>query len=131
MLSIENMARQLPHPDPEPARVLTSAVLRAALLLELNQGRVAIILGTSAATVSRMASGSYALDANKKEWELAALFVRLFRSLDAVVGSNDAAARAWLNGENTALGGKPVDVIRSAEGLVRAVHYLDAARGRV
>jgi hypothetical protein len=78
-----------------------------------------------------MAHGAYALDTGKKEWELAALFVRLFRSLDSIVGSNDAAARAWLNGDNRALGDKPVNLIRTTEGLVRAVHYLDAARGRV
>lgn len=106
-------------------------MLRAATLLELNQAKLAGILGVSAPQVSRLASGTYTLDATKKEWELAALFVRLFRSLDALVGSNDAAARAWLNGENHGLGGRPVDLVRSAEGLVRAVQYLDAARGRV
>jgi transcriptional regulator with XRE-family HTH domain len=111
--------------------VLTGAVLRAAALLGLNQARVADILGVSAATVSRMANGTYALDTSKKEWELAALFVRLFRSLDSLVGSNDEAARAWLNGDNRGLGDKPANLIRSAEGLVRAVHYLDAARSRI
>ena len=118
-------------PEIEPRRMLTGAVLRAAALLELNQSRVAEILGLSPATVSRMASGTYALDSGKKEWELGALFVRLFRSLDSLVGSNDTAARAWLNSDNRALGEKPVELIRSAEGLVRAVHYLDASRGRV
>ena len=125
------MARIALEPKSEPRRVLTGAVLRAAALLELNQARVAEILGLSPATVSRMSSGTYTLDTGKKEWELAALFVRLFRSLDSIVGSNDAAARAWLNGNNRALGEKPVELIRSAEGLVRAVHYLDASRGRV
>jgi len=125
------MSRAIARPQPQPRRVLTGAVLRAAALLELNQARVAEILGLSAATISRMANGSYALDANKKEWELAALFVRLFRSLDSLVGSNDETARAWLNGENRGLGDKPVNLIRSAEGLVRAVHYLDAARSRI
>jgi transcriptional regulator with XRE-family HTH domain len=125
------MSRPAIKPENEPQRVLTGAVLRAATLLELNQARVAEILGVSPATVSRMASGAYSLDSGKKEWELAALFVRLFRSLDSLVGSNDSAARAWLNSANRALGEKPVDLIRSAEGLVRAVHYLDASRGRV
>lgn len=125
------MSKPAPHAAPEPARVLTGAVLRTAALLELSQARIAAILGISPATVSRMAAGAYALDESRKEWELATLLVRLFRSLDAVVGSNDATARAWLNGDNRALGGKPLEVIRSAEGLVRAVHYLDAARGRV
>jgi uncharacterized protein (DUF2384 family) len=125
------MARPIPRSEAEPSRVLTGAVLRAAALLELPQARVAEILGVSPATVSRMARGAYALDADKKEWEMAALFVRLFRSLDSVVGSNDEAARAWLNGDNRALGDRPANLIRSAEGLVRAVHYLDASRSRI
>lgn len=125
------MSRAIAKPRQEPARVLSGAALRAAALLELNQSRLAEILGLSPATVSRMANGAYALDAGKKEWEMAALFVRLFRSLDSLVGSNDEAARTWLNGGNRALGDKPANLIRSAEGLVRAVHYLDAARGRI
>jgi hypothetical protein len=125
------MASPVSQPHGDPARVLTGAVLRAAGLLALNQTRVGEILGLSAPQVSRMANGAYLLDAGRKEWELAALFVRLFRSLDALVGSNDAAARAWLNSDNRGLGGRPAELIRSTEGLVRAVHYLDAARGRV
>lgn len=125
------MPRPAATPRQQPSRVLTAAVLRAAALLELNQARIAEILGLSTATVSRMANGAYTLDAGKKEWEMAALFVRLFRSLDSLVGSNDAAARAWLNGENRALGDRPANLIRSTEGLVRAVHYLDAARSRI
>lgn len=116
---------------PEPRTVLTGAVVRASALLHITQSHLAQILGVSAATVSRMANGGYTLDDGKKEWELGALFVRLFRSLDALVGSNDSAACAWLSGENQALSGRPVDLIRHTEGLVRVVQYLDAARGRI
>jgi transcriptional regulator with XRE-family HTH domain len=125
------MARSLPRVRPEPRHVLTGAVMRASTLLELTQAGLAQVLGLSPSTVSRMAKGSYALDEHKKEWELGALFVRLFRSLDALIGSNDAAARAWLQGENSGLLGRPIDLIRSTEGLVRVVQYLDAARGRI
>ncbi len=125
------MSRPSASLKPAPRPVLTGAVLRAAALLEITQSSLAHILGLSASTVSRMAGGTYTLDDQKKEWELAALFVRLFRSLDAVVGSNDAAARTWLNGHNTALTGRPIELIHSAEGLVRVVQYLDAARGRL
>jgi Protein of unknown function (DUF2384) len=118
-------------PEPEPRRVLTGAVLRAAALLEVTQSGLAQILGLSASTVSRMANGTYTLDTHKKEWELGALFVRLFRSLDALIGSNDTAARGWLLGQNHGLVGRPIDLIRSTEGLVRVVQYLDAARGRI
>jgi transcriptional regulator with XRE-family HTH domain len=125
------MPRALPISKPAPPLVLTSAVLRACALLQITQSSLAHILGLSPSTVSRMANGTYTLDDQKKEWELGALFVRLFRSLDAVIGSNDAAARAWLNGQNTALTGRPIELIRSTEGLVRVVQYLDAARGRL
>ena len=117
--------------EAEPRRVLTGAVLRASALLEITQSSLAHILGLSPSTVSRMANGTYLLDAEKKEWELGALFVRLFRSLDALIGANDAAARDWLSGQNRGLAGRPIDLIRSTEGLVRVVQYLDSARGRI
>jgi len=125
------MPRPLSSSRPEPRRILTGAVVRAAALLEITQANLARILGLSPSTVSRMAGGTYTLDEQKKEWELGALFVRLFRSLDALIGSNDAAARAWLNGQNSGLIGRPIELIRSTEGLVRVVQYLDAARGRI
>ncbi len=125
------MPRVSAKSKPQPRHILTGAVLRASALLEITQASLAQILGSSASTISRMANGSYLLDEQKKEWELGALFVRLFRSLDALIGSNDSAARAWLNGQNSALTGRPVELIRSTEGLVRVVQYLDAARGRI
>ena len=125
------MPRAQPRSKSEPRLVLTGAVLRASALLDITQSSLAQILGLSPSTVSRMANGAYTLDDQKKEWELGALFVRLFRSLDALIGSNDSAARAWLNGENSGLIGRPVDLIRSTEGLVRVVQYLDSARGRI
>jgi len=125
------MPRAQPEPKPEARRVLTGAVLRASALLEITQSSLAQILGLSPSTVSRMAHGAYTLDEQKKEWEMGALFVRLFRSLDALIGSNDSAARAWLHGQSSALTGRPIELIRSTEGLVRVVQYLDAARGRI
>src|SRR6202166_4244652 len=125
------MPRATPKPTPEPRRVMTGAVLRASALLEITQSGLAQILGLSPSTVSRMANGTYTLDTQKKEWELGALFVRLFRSLDALIGSNDAAARGWLNGPNAGLAGRPIELIQSTEGLVRVVQYLDSARGRI
>ena len=116
---------------PAPGKTLTKAATRAALLLDLTQAELAAILGVSPATVSRMANGTYVLEPGNKTWELAALFVRLFRSLDALVGSNETHARAWLASPNHALGAAPKQLIPQAEGLVRVVHYLDSARGRV
>lgn len=117
-------------PAPEKRAVLTKAVVKAAKLLEINQSRVAATLGLSEPTVSRMFGGKYLLDPKCKEWELGALFVRMFRSLESITGS-DEKARAWLLGRNDALGSPPIELIPRAEGLIRVLHYLDAARGRI
>jgi transcriptional regulator with XRE-family HTH domain len=119
------------RPALDPGAVLAKAALRAADRLELPQAELARVLGLSAATVSRMAHGQKRLEPVTKSFELAALFVRLFRSLDSIVGSNDEAARAWLRSENLSLGGVPLVLIRDLAGLVRTVDYLDAARARV
>ena len=65
-----------------------------------------------------------------QEIDFALLLVRLFRALDSIVG-DEGTARRWLASENLALNGRPVDLIRNTEGLVRVVHYLDATRGRI
>lgn len=126
-----NTRPQQAGPQPQDAAVLTKAVTRAAGLLGLTQRQVADALGLSGATASRLFTGKYRLSPTRaKEWELAILLVRLFRSLDALWG-HEATARAWLDGYNTALGAAPLELIRSAAGLVRVVDYLDHARGRV
>ena len=63
--------------------------------------------------------------------QLALLFLRLYRSLDALVGGDDARARAWLSAPNGHLGGVPAERMMTVEGLVDVVQYLDAMRGRL
>jgi len=114
------------------AAVLTKAALRAAEILDVPQRTLAEIVGVSASTISRAASARAPIDPDSKAGELARLWVRVFRSLDAIVGSNDAAARAWLTSPNAAFGGtRPLDRLRSAEGLIHVLHYLDSARARL
>ncbi len=112
-------------------RVLSIAVVEAARLLEVNQTELSSILGVSTATVSRLAAGEYLLQPERKEWELAVLFVRLFRSLDSITGGREDHSRAWLRSDNRALQGVPADLIRKVESLVRVVQYLDASRATV
>mgnify|MGYP006365465355 CR=1 FL=1 len=109
------------------AAVLSKAVVRAARLLGLTQREVAAALGISEATTSRLFAGKYHLS---RERQQALLLVRLYRSLDALWG-HEASARSWLTSENLALGGRPADLMRTVEGMVRVVAYLDDARGRV
>lgn len=119
-----------PRESPAAAGVLTKAVLSAARRLELNNRELARILGTSEASMSRLGRDRE-LRPGSGEAGLAALFVRLFRSLDAVVGGDEGKARAWFRADNDHLGGVPAQRAQSVEGLVDVVHYLDAIRGKL
>lgn len=124
------IAAEMTPQRPAPSAVLSKAVKSAAERLNVSQAALAKIIGLSPATVSRMYGGQYQLEEGSKQWDLALLFVRIFRSLDSIVG-NDESARKWINGENLGLNGRPIDLIQQTEGLVRVVHYLDASRGIV
>ena len=127
-----NPTPSLPASDPASnAAVLSKAAVRAARLLAFSQRELARIMGVSDATASRLVAGQYRLSRERaKEWELALLLVRLFRSLDVLWG-HEVAAKKWLTSNNLALASRPIDLLSSVEGLVRVVNYLDNARGRL
>jgi hypothetical protein len=125
------MARAAVRPAVAEGAVVTKAALRAAGLLGLSNRILARIVGVSEASVSRMGAGTYTLTPGEKTFELAVLFVRFYRALDAVVHGDDAVARAWLAAPNDALGGPPATLIQSVPGLMHAVAYLDARRALI
>ncbi len=117
-------------PAADPAAVVVKALLRAGEILDLRQSDLGEIIGLSAASMSRLAKGDGRLTG--KSFELSLLFLRLFRSLDAITGGDDAASRSWLRGPNTALGqAAPLERIKSIEGLIDVVGYVDARRAVV
>ena len=116
---------------PERSAVVGKAVARAANLLGLTNAVLARTIGISEATAARLRAGTYALAPGTKPYELSLLLIRLFRSLDAVMGGDETSLRSWMASENRALGGVPRDLVQTAAGLVAAVDYVDAARARV
>ena len=84
-----------------------------------------VILNAAAAMMRR---GEYRLEESSKAFELAALFVRLFRSLDAITGGDSTVAATWLRSENRALGGRPINQMQTIAGLTYGLAYLDSRR---
>lgn len=113
---------------PAAGAVLTKATLRAAELLGLSKAALARVVGVSESHVSRMAKGDRGLEIGTKPAELATLLVRMYRSLDALVGNSEQHRRAWMSSFNRAFNESPRDAIQKVEGLVRVVRYLDGAR---
>lgn len=123
--------RRAARPDSRPSdsAIVTKAVMRAADRLEVQNKLLARIIGLSEATISRLRKGDYLLDG--KALELAIMFIRVYRSLDAVVGGDDAVAKAWLRNRNAALKDSPLALIQTVAGLTDVLHYLDARRAVV
>ncbi|TIX51503.1 MbcA/ParS/Xre antitoxin family protein [Alteraurantiacibacter aquimixticola] len=117
--------------QPDDGKLLTSAIARIAEFWGLTNAKLGSVLGLSAATVSRLRSGKAELDPASKSFEAAQFLLRLFRSLDAMLGSDDMAARAWLATRNVDLDAKPIDLVDSFKGLMTVCDYVDAHRARV
>lgn len=110
--------------------VLSKATLRAAEHLDVSGQLLSQVIGVSPSSVSRMKAGQFVLSRKEKAFELAALFVRLFRGLDAISGGDDETSRGWMVNENSALRGRPIDLVKSVAGLNRVVMYVDARRAK-
>lgn len=122
------------HPleqHPGDGKLLTSAVARIAEYWGLTNPRLGAILGVSESTASRLRSGKAELDPASKSFEAAQFLLRLFRSLDALLGSDDMSARAWLSTTNLDLEARPLDLVESFKGLMTVCDYVDAHRARV
>ena len=118
-------------PDARDAAALTKATARAAQKLGLKNRTLAAVLGLSEATISRMTRGDYQLNRHDKAFELSVLLVRLFRSLDAIVGGDEGVARQWLANPNVALRDAPINLIQTVSGLVHVIQYLDSRRAQI
>jgi hypothetical protein len=117
---------------PEEAAVVSKALFRAAEAWELSSAELAEIIGTSESTLSRIRTAKRGpIPLRSKEGELALLLLRVFRSLDALVGGEATHAKAWLRSQNHHLAGVPLERMKKIEGLVDVAEYLDAMRGTI
>ena len=125
-MKLSVVSKKLPQSD----LVLSKAILSVAKRLGLNAAKLSKIIGCSEATISRLKSGR-GIDPQSKQGELAILVVRLYRSLNAILGANDEQSKRWLQAYNHHLTDVPVKKIQSVEGLIEVIQYLDAMRGKI
>lgn len=113
---------------PEQSQVVMTAFTRACEVFGFNETQRAKLIGVSRATLSRNDCG-FAM--TSKTFELQVAFIRLYRSLYAMVGGDPKAMREWFDDHNLHLQGIPRELCFSITGLVHINDYLDALRGRV
>lgn len=125
------MATRAAQGQRSDAEVLTSALVRITEFWGLSNAKLGTVLGLSPATASRLRAGKSLLDPASKSFEAGQFVLRLFRGLDALMGSDDEASRRWLATPNLDLDARPIDLIDSFKGLMIVCDYVDAHRARV
>ena len=106
------------------AQLVAEACGRAAQALGLSREEISAVVGKHRTSIERTG-----LDPNTKEGELALLFVRVYRSLHALFGGDQALMRHWMEQPNHHLGEQPPrSLLTRIEGLTRVATYLDALR---
>lgn len=105
------------------AQLVAKACERAAQELGLSKEELsAVVGGKHTTTIDR--SG---LDPKTKEGELALLLLRVYRSLHAHCGGDQALMRHWMEQPNHHFGEQPPRLLLPRiEGLTRVANYLEA-----
>jgi hypothetical protein len=111
---------------PAPGALLAKALGNAGKDLGLTQAVLGAVVGKDRTAISRGA-----LDPDSKAGELALLLIRAYRALYVLVGGDPAQMKHWMHTANHHTGGVPAEQIRSVQGLLTVVEYLDAMRGKV
>ena len=118
-------------PSPQQAQVLTKAVLNVARFYDLSGKDLSDIMGISEASISRLHQGKKVIAPDSKEGEMAILLIRVYRSLNALLGNNHQKAKLWLQSHNHYFRETPFKLLKSISGLVAVLNYLDAMRGKL
>lgn len=121
----------IPAIAPEKARVLTKALLRMMTFWHLSGKDLSEIIGISESSATRLHQGKKFISPESKEGELALLLLRIYRSLNALVGNHHDKALAWLRSNNQYFNDKPINTMKTVQGLVHVLNYLDAMRGKL
>lgn len=111
--------------------VLTKAVSNLAKFYSLTGKDLSKIIGISESSASRISQGTKLISPHTKEGEIALLLLRVYRSLNAMVGNNHEKAKLWLNSQNKYFRNTPIEEIKTIPGLIGVLNYLDAMRGKL
>ncbi len=119
------MIKENTIPPIEPKDVLSKALLTAADIMGIAQGDVGKVIGLSRSSIYR------GINPDTKPGELAKMLIRCYRSLYVLVGGEPEDISHWMSMYNYHTQGIPAEQIKSIQGFVVVLTYLDAMRGKV
>lgn len=112
-------------PQSEKSAVLGRSLLAAAQALGVSKTDVGAIIGRNRSSIDRNG-----IDPDSKAGELALMFIRIYRSLFALMGGDQDNMRHFLRTNNLGTRGVPGEQLHDIQGMVTVCTYLDAMRGK-
>ena len=112
-------------PAVDEADVLGRSAYAAGEVLGLSRSDVGDIVGRNRTSIDRNG-----INPRTKSGELALMLIRVYRSLFALMGGDEANIRHFMQTANHGTGGVPAAQIQTVQGLVAVCEYLDAIRGK-
>ena len=112
-----------------PAIVINKAFNNACHELGLTNKDKGIMLGLDPSTLARKKGIGFSPESITGQLQLS--FIRLYRSLFAIAGGDNAFMKHWYKTDNKALNGSPAILCLKIEGVVRSNQYLSAMRGKI
>jgi hypothetical protein len=116
--------------NPQKELVLTKALCNLAKNFDLTGKELSEITGMSESTITRLFQGKKLIVPESKEGEIVLLLIRIYRSLNAILGNQHDKAMAWLRSPNHYFQNPPLEAMKTLTGLMSVLHYLDAMRGK-
>lgn len=113
-------------PEPDKAGILAEAFTNAGRYLSMRQVDLGKIIGKDRTAISRGR-----VEPGSKSGELALLFIRCYRALYSLTGGNPRQMAHWMHTENRHTGGVPAEQVKTVQGLITVLEYLDAIRGKL
>ncbi len=101
---------------------LSKEFLAAADKMKLTPKDAGVVIGLSKSSIYR------GIDPESKAGELAKMLIRCYRSLYVLVGGKPDEMSHWMTTQNTHNRGIPAEQIRSVQGLVMVLTYLETIR---
>lgn len=103
-------------------RVLATATQRAGHALGLSTAQTAAIVGC---TLTDFTNG---LDPQSEPGRRALILIRIYQSLEVLVGGDSQLLQQWMTGNNQGIQGVPSEQIQTPEGMATILSYLEAMR---
>ena len=110
--------------DQRDSELLLKTVRAIGRAYELSATELSRITGIKAGDLART-NGEEGKDTlTAKQTQAAQEMLRLYKELSALFGQDDSAASRWLRTKNLDFDARPIDLIKTADGLERVRQYL-------